>query len=559
MKKGWKITLTVASAIAVVAVGLTAVAIVSQRHGDTADVTVGADGATKTTIVVTEHGVVANDRDYADKNTKAINRIIRSAKKGTTIVFPKGNYYISSSLRGGISISNKTDITLQGTDACIINTSFSPEYVEKPDHYMDSNIFLINNSENITIEGISVDYEKRTNICGVVVQTGDGQLALKAYEEFVSGDHAVKGKEYITSVCTFDESGNPVNEVYLGKAEVLQAINAESGIFSLPTDICKAGQQVCIRFSSGTYSCPAISMSNVNGFTARNIWVRSCPSASVYVMEDNEDFTFEGFKVAPEEGSKSIFVSNEDCIHIKGLRGDLKLNDCEFEGIGDDALNIHSLAAVVEERNENTVKIVNGRTREKFNNWASVGDTIEVYDDGLELLGFAKVVKVKGNSIELDSVPSGTNANAILHNSSRSPKVTVDNCTVKRGRARGFLIQAKKATITNCTFESLGLPGVLIAPDISYWYEMGPCEEATLTGNIFRNCSTRVDLEHVGAVTVALNHNLIPVNSTKKPHGTVTVTGNTFEGCCTNAVFIQGAKTTKVTDNDLGTHKVQIK
>ena len=555
MKKSWKITLSVASAITVIAVGLTVANLTSPSFPSKPNNT-----TPNGTIDVTKHGVVANDRNSADENTKKINRIIRNAKKGDTIVFPKGDYYVASTqTSGGLTVYKKSDITIKGTDACIINTSFSPYYAAQPTHYMDSNIFVIRNSDSITLEGISVDYDQHTNISGVVVETADGQLALKAYKEYISGDNAVKGEEYITSVCIFGEDGNPTNEVYLSETKLLQAIDAKNGIFALPTDICKAGQQVCIRFSNGSYSCPAISMSNVNGFTARKVWVRSCPSASVYVMEDNENFTFDGFKVAPEEDSKNIYASNEDCIHIKGLRGDLKLYDCEFEGIGDDALNIHSLAALVEERNDNTVKIVNGRTHEKFNNWASVGDTIEVYDDGLALLGFAKVVKVKGNSIELDSVPSGTTANAILHNSSRSPNVTVDNCTVKRGRARGFLIQAKKATITNCTFESLGLSGVLIAPDISNWYEMGPCEEATLTGNTFRHCCTRVDSEYGGAVTVALNHDLAAATSNSKPHGTITVTGNKFENCCTNAVFIQGAKTAKVTDNDFGTHKVQIK
>lgn len=156
----------------------------------------------------------------------------------------------------------------------------------------------------------------------------------------------------------------------------------------------------------------------------------------MYATGDDTDFAFERLTIAPEPGSRSLFSSNEDCIHIQGLRGELTLSDCAFVGIGDDALNVHHLAAVVERANDSALSLTNGRTGAALTGWASAGDRIEVYDRSLNLLGSANAVQVKGNQLTLDALPAGTQAGMILHNASRVPAVTIERCTVRRGRAR---------------------------------------------------------------------------------------------------------------------------
>lgn len=44
-------------------------------------------------------------------------------------------------------------------------------------------------------------------------------LTLEAYDAFLPGDNAVKGDEFITGVCVFNEDGAPVNEMYLSEPE----------------------------------------------------------------------------------------------------------------------------------------------------------------------------------------------------------------------------------------------------------------------------------------------------------------------------------------------------
>ena len=499
-------------------------------------------------VVVTERGVVADSVQSAAHNRRALNRILRWAGPDTTLVFPEGDYYIAASPLGGVCIAGKEGIALRGEGARLINTSYTPYSAASAAHYQDSSLIAVRSARDVTIEGLTLDYVSPTSVSGVITQTQGSSAVFAAYEEFLTGETAVRGGEFWTSVNLFDASGDPAGEVY--REGVLEPVEGEPGKFVLPGVYGEVGQQVCVRFTSGTYACPALTLHDVEGLTVRDVCVRACPSASVYATGDNADFTFERVTVASEPGSRSLFSSNEDCIHIQGLRGALTLTDCTFEGIGDDALNVHSLAAVVSGVDGQTLTLANGRTGQAMTGWASAGDAIEVYDRALNLLGTARAVRVRGDRLELDGVPDGTGAGAILHNASRVPEVTAERCTVRRGRARGFLLQAPVAVVRDCTFEALGLSGVLIAPDAQAWYEMGPCREAVLTGNIFLRCGLHDASGRMGAIGVGLDHDLA-ASGTATPHGAITVTGNRFAGCrC--AVSVRGAKAVVERDNDAG-------
>ncbi|MGN1250202.1 MAG: hypothetical protein ACI4XW_08960, partial [Candidatus Spyradocola sp.] len=74
------------------------------------------------------------------------------------------------------------------------------------------------------------------------------------------------------------------------------------------------------------------------------------------------------------------------------------------------------------------------------------------------------------------------------------------------------------------------------------WYEMGPCAEATLTGNTFLRCGLHDPAGRFAAICVATNHDLTP-SSAAAPHGAITATQNRFTDCPAN-LSIQGAQTT---------------
>lgn len=136
----------------------------------------------KKTVVVTEHGVRANRIDCAAANRRALNRLLRRAKDGTTLVFPEGDYYVAASKLGGISIAHKQGVTLRGENAALINTSYSPAPAASLLHYPKSSLLSVRSSKDVTIKGLTLDYAAHTSVSGVITEIRGGSAVFRAYD-----------------------------------------------------------------------------------------------------------------------------------------------------------------------------------------------------------------------------------------------------------------------------------------------------------------------------------------------------------------------------------------
>lgn len=264
--------------------------------------------------------------------------------------------------------------------------------------------------------------------------------------------------------------------------------------------------------------------------TVRDCQVYSCPSATVYAPGGNADFTFERFRIGNRAGENNLFCSNEDGIHIKGLRGTLTIRDCVFEGMGDDVLNIHSKAAVVTSVAGNTVTVSDGRGGGAPDaNWAQVGDLVDFYSASLVKLGSALITKIENSALTFDAPPAGVSAGVILQNVSNTPtSVTLWGTKVVRSRARAFLLQCPIVSVTGCEIRNTALSAILIAPDIGQWYEMGPTREVLIENCTFEGCGTR---SHA-AIAVRACHDDASLTAIAAPlHGSVTIRNCAFSNC----------------------------
>lgn len=487
----------------------------------------------KTTINVTEHGVSAGNLSAASENTKKLNKLINDAAENTVLSFPKGVYYLD----GSIVLQGKKNITLKGDSARLINTSYNPADGADSTKYTKSNIIGLSGCENITIDGFSADYLFHTSADGVIKSHENGKTYVTVFDEFVSGDKKpLSGGEYVFAANYFDSYGTvQSDEAYFGAK--LEA--AGSKLFCIEGTLGKVGQQITLRFSSGTYAAPMVYISCVNGLTVKNFSVNSCPSAVFYAPSGSEDFSFENVTIAPADGSRAFLGTNEDCIHIKGLRGTLTIKNCSFVGIGDDALNVHSRIAPVNKTDGNSVTSLDAFYNTSLSDdWGKSGDTVLFYDKNYKELGTATLKSIKGGKLTFDSLPSGVDNSCFMQNLAFSPETTVSGCKVERGRARGFLLQTKKATVKNCSFKNLRLPAILVSPDFDSWYEGGFADDVLIENCVFEKCALHEMLKSAGVVMVTECHDfktLVPDGV--QPHKSVRLINNTFTDCPSYALY----------------------
>ncbi len=512
-------------------------------------------------IDVSQYGVVSGSKDASSDNLRIVNKLIRRADESATVVFGEGTYYFDTDIFGGISVKNKKDITINGKNTVFVNTSYSP-IVADIESYNKSNIIKIIDSENVTISGICFDYINHTNASGVINDCVDGYTYFKLFDEYLSNEkNPIEGNEIVYGVNLFDKEGIPQREFWFDNKikNAFQAADKENGIFKISGNYGNCGNNVCVRFTSGQYACPTIFVQGTSGLCIENTTVYTSPSAVVYAPCGNSNFTFSNFSVKPK--NRVLFASNEDCIHIKGLKGSLKLTDCTFEGIGDDALNVHSKAAVIKEIDGNIITASEGNSDTDINDmWAKKGDEVEFFDKSFNSFGTAKVVGIKNGKIKLDNIPPDVGRNCILQNVSFNPDVTIDNCVVNRGRARGFLIQSANANITNCTIRNVGLSAILAAPDINSWYEVGSVKNLNIFNNSFVNCGTMQTSHSSGVVTVSLNHDGMAVPETEAVHGNISINNNIFKNTLTTKeIYIRAAENVKINNNILDKNIIDVK
>ena len=153
MKLGWKIAL-ILLAVLVAGSGIAFGVIYLRYNGE---------------VRVTDRGVVAGDPQAAEANTKALNRMLLFAHKGTTLVFEPGDYYVAAGKTGGLTLLHKNGVTLKGEEgATLINTTYSPYKLPGDFAYMDSGLINLVGGRDIRIEGLAFDYRAVTSVTGVI-------------------------------------------------------------------------------------------------------------------------------------------------------------------------------------------------------------------------------------------------------------------------------------------------------------------------------------------------------------------------------------------------------
>ena len=88
--------------------------------------------------------------------------------------------------------------------------------------------------------------------------------------------------------------------------------------------------------------------------------------------------------------------------------------------------------------------------------------------------------------------PRAIQRDDVVGDASALPIADVHDCTVRRNRARGVLIQTRNATVRNCTFEDISGAAIQITCDTGRWWEGMPTRDVTL--DQFQDDDTGLDI-----------------------------------------------------------------
>ena len=457
----------------------------------------------------------------------------------TTVVFPAGDYHLT----GEVGVYNRRNLTLRGEPGARIVRAFDPT---NPGAKV---VLVLQGCENLTIEGFTVTTDQPVNTFGTVVSK-----STKSFVVDVDAACPMTGREKFASIDSYDANGMP--DYRLAVMEDV-SYSVQSGrritVSHAPGNLT-VGQRVCFR--NAIYIDQTFYLVNDRNIVFRDIEVERAPSMAITLQPGCENATFERFNVRLKSGDNSCYAANADAIHIVNLAGRLTLSDCHFNGLGDDALNLHTIACRVKTWNagNGTMTVASRESYQPGANWCKAGSVLTFYGSNMKRKGGATVSAYSFadgvGTMTLSSVDGAVAAGDFVDVESARASVRISECSVQNTRARGFLLQSKDMQVENCSFSQLALPGLLIAPSVDDWYEMGPSSRVTVRNCTFSKCCTRSGYSaNTGALSVKVGHDSSGGGYSAGVHRDFAVYGNTFADCSPRGLYLDSVDGAYVNGN----------
>jgi hypothetical protein len=314
------------------------------------------------------------------------------------------------------------------------------------------------------------------------------------------------------------------NEILLGE-DLSQPILGKSGVG------LKAGDVVVIR--SATRPRPAMFLYRAKDTCFDKVFVSGGMGMGL-IAQRSENVTFTNGGVVPQRPDE--FSSHTvDATHFSSVKGKVVVENSRFEGMLDDAINIHATSLIIED--------IIGRRAIRCRDYRMDGKGYELFRPGervrfingdtLENGSMRTVVKVENLAedemvLTLDGdVPEGYRIGDAIEDIDWFADIVFRGNVVCNNRARAVLFTTTKSVLCeNNVFRQVSGAGIRISGDAVFWYETGAASLVTVRGNVFDGCQRRA----VGGAVIIVDPMVKKLERQRHPyHRKLVVEKNEFK------------------------------
>ena len=466
----------------------------------------------------------------------------------TTIELPKGEYhfYPESATKLSYYISNHDQQHMQPVGLPLVglkNVKINGNGSTFVFHGAMQPV-LIMDSENVELNGITIKHDAPYYNEGKIVEIKDGKTTLEFGPQFrweVKNGHYFLTGDGVSrkpgAVLAFEADGRMVATGKAGdmgwsnKCEQLSENRVRFNNNAAKMGL-KEGQVLVYRHYGRPH--PAMVLYRANNTTLNNVVFQDSQGMAL-IAQRSRDITINGGGCVCAEGR--IYTVSADATHFSNCAGTISVTDAVYEGMMDDAINVHSTCLGIK-------KVIDEHTViAKYMHGQAIG--FEVFEPGEQVqfikgatlentpeLGKVKRVKKLDEEylrITFESpLPAGISEGDALENADWYPSVNFIGCTVQHNRARGTLFTTPKPVLVkDCKFIGSSGSAILLAGDAQGWYESGRCLDVKIINNLFdHNLIQRYQFtEGIISIYPMVNK---PENQQVRYHKNVLIEGNTF-------------------------------
>lgn len=504
-----------------------------------------------------------NGQNSSPLITKAIETIRENAPKGEQIIielspgyydfYPEEaivrEYYISNHdqmnpKKIGLAFENMENITLDGKGA------------ELMFHGCMLPISVVN-SKNCTFKNFSIDF-KHPQIAQAEVMQNDtisGTLVLKLAPwvkyTIKNGVFYTQGKDWQllpNSAIAFDPKTKHLiyntSDVSMDMHNTFELFRQTIKVKGVKNKKLIPGTILAIR--SYERPAPGVFVTDCLNTTLENIQVHYAHGMGL-LAQMSENITLDKFSVClRNEGDPRYFTAQADATHFSGCKGRITCKNGLFEGMMDDAINVHGTYLKVTKRiNDKTLAARYMHSQAYGFNWGFAGDSVQfIKSKTMESISGTNTItsiiptdkpEVNGaKEFEItfaEALSPEINESEMLgiENLTWTPEVIFSHNTIRNNRARGALFSTpQKTLITDNVFDHTSGTAILLCGDCNGWYETGACRDITIRNNHFINALTNM-FQFTNAVISIYPEIPDLDNQQKYFHSGIIIENNVFE------------------------------
>ncbi|NJB83511.1 right-handed parallel beta-helix repeat-containing protein [Wenyingzhuangia aestuarii] len=404
--------------------------------------------------------------------------------------------------------------------------------------------FLIDNSKNITVKNVSVDWEvpfhSETTIVAVDEKNKTFDMTIsEEYPYEIRNNKLVFIKEYYEHDLGQTILYDPVRKAIMFDTESYTSLTAvKKNTISRNLDNIKYKYEVdhrgklfkdygrennlvvkelkpglvrvfnhrkklppvgMILTAKGDQSfnrlAPAFRVTNTDGFNGTNVNIHHAGGMGI-IAENSSDLILDNFNITPSRGR--MVSTTADATHFVGCRGKVVLKNSTFQNQLDDAMNVHgTYQKIVDVLDGNRIGVRMGHSQQQGFQIGKKGDVIGLVRLSDSFFPYNKLtikeVQFINGRYQIitfnEELPTEVKAGDLIENLDAYPDLLVENCTISNNRARGLLISNPVNTIVRNNFFSTEMEAILIPVESGHWYESGNGANIVIENNVFQDCT----------------------------------------------------------------------
>ncbi len=494
-------------------------------------------------IPVTKTGARPDDGADDTPGVRAAIRLCRS-KPGSVLRFPKGRYDFHppkkpSRPAAAMRFAECEKLTVEGDGSELIFHGI-----------MGAMVF--HECKELVVRNMVIDWQRPPFSVGKVVAAAEKSFDVEVFEEF-----GVRGGETVEAFMEYDPTTK------FPAVRGLDVYDAVASTELLRPCVLRVHLKRAIRARVGelmvlrhvVYGPGALRLQSCKGVRIENVTIYTAPGMGVSASQSS-DLHLEKVRVMNRPGTRRIMSTTADATHFNSCGGSIRIEKCLFEGMGDDAVNVHGMYLRVTRRVDDRTVLAVVR-----NNWIvppQAGHELELIDPRTLLPYAAGTVEAVAVDRRAGThriaftrpLPKQLEVGHYLGNTAWAPKLRIAGCQVRANRARGFLIQTRDAVIENNTIRNNQSAGINVTTDLHPWTESIGTRNILIRNNTFAGCNNGARW-HPGVINVFADLEAGKGRAPAGVHRNIRIEGNTIRDTNNCAIFVCSADGVAIGNNHI--------